>query len=355
MRAEQGSIIRPVAEPVVLDAVYSEDQHRRLVNVVREHGPWSLILAQHFASADEVLATMSGSMPEGIEPTMDMFLTPVFRGSLAQGGTCLYPELEDVFFNSQFLEYVRNYWKAKYARPEMLLFNIQGPCGSHDPGHLDAVSFRGATYNNTPIWLLNTMGKSGLFKRWLLKKAQVITWFYQSNLGGGFTYWPDGPAGSPKRLATPMWNKGVVVQNEMMFHRGESNGPVELQHPQGLAFESVFGADPQSDDGWQISTGDKVIQRLPASEVRFLVHWSAEVYGDMDEMKAVMDHTDDLSHEKIVDIFMADLKARGVSFVTPSDPLHDPAFIRVLGATYDSGNPRIYPEEAPGPAWLAAS
>lgn len=353
MQADLGSVIRPVAEPVVLDSVYSDDQHRRLVNVVRENGPWKLILAQHFASAQEVLATMSGAMPEGIEPTMDMFLTPVFRGHFAQNGTCFYPELDDCFFNSTFLEYARQYWKAKYARPEMMLFNIQGPCGSQDPGHLDAVSFRGVAYNNTPVWLLNTMGKSGLFKPWMLKKAQVITWFYKGSIGGGFTYWPQGPLEAPKRLPAPMWGKGVVVQNEMMFHRGEACGPVEQQNPQGLVFDSMFGAAADSRDDWQITTEGKVIQHLPADDVRFLVHWSSEVYEDLDEMKKVMDHTDDLDHDKVFEIFMADMKARGVEFTAPSDPLHDDVFIRALTATYDAGSPRSYPEDAPGPAWAA--
>lgn len=353
MSVDLGSVIRPVAEPRILDAVYSEDQHRRLVSIVRQNGPWKLILAQHFASAEEVLATMSGDMPEGIEPTMDMFLTPVFRGSLAQNGTCLYPEIDDCFFNSAFLEQARSYWNAKYARPEMMLFNIQGPCGSMDPGHLDAVSFRGVTYNNSPVWLLNTMGKSGLFKPWILKKSQVITWFYKGSIGGGFTYWPDGPLEAPKRLPAPMWNKGVVVQNEMMYHRGEPSGPIELQNPEGLVFESVFGADQASSEDWQILTEGKVIQQLPAEEVRFLVHWSAEVYEDLNEMTKVMDHTDDLSHEKVFGIFMDDMKARGVNFEVPTDPLHDEVFIRKLTATYDIGTPRFYPEDAPGPAWAA--
>ena len=47
---------------------------------------------------------------------------------------------------------------------------------------------------NTPTWLLSVMGKSGLFRRWAIKMAEVIVWFYRGRIGGGFTYWPDGPA-----------------------------------------------------------------------------------------------------------------------------------------------------------------
>ena len=346
--------LRPIAEPVVLDGVYSDDQHRRMVDVVRQNGPWSLILAQHFKSAEEVVATLSGAMPEGVELSFDMFLTPVFRGYFAKNGTCLYPEIEDAFYNSRFLEMARSYWGAKYARPESMLFNIQGPAGSHDPAHLDATSFRGITMKNTPIWLMNTMNKSGLFAHWLHRKAQVITWFYQGRIGGGFTYWPAGPLEQPKRLAAPMWNRGVVVQNEMMYHRGESNGPEDMRFPRGLAFNSLFGADPASSGDWQITTDGRAIQTVPPEETRFLVHWGAEIYMDMDELKVVMDGTDDLSHERVFDMFIADLRARGLTFPMPTDPMADVAFIRLLTKTYDVGTPRIYPAEAPGPQQAAA-
>ena len=354
MSAEIASVLQPVAEPVVFDGVYTADQQRRLLGVVRSHGPWSLILAQHFASAEEVVATMSGSLPPGVTPTMDMFLTPVFRGYFAQGGVCLYPEIEDAFYNSAFLQRAKNYWKAQYAQPTHMLFNIQGPAHSNDPAHLDAVSFRGLEHGGVPIWLRNIMGKSGLFRRWLKKMAQVIAWYYRSSNGGGFTYWPEGPLRQPKRLATPMWNRGVVVQNEMMFHRGEANGPMEMRMPRGLAFNTMFGADPDSEDGWQLTTDGKVIQRVPAHEMRFLVHWNAEIYVDYADLKKSLDHSDDLSVERVVDIFFQDLRARGIQAATPSDPLHDREFIQLLTRTYDVGTPRIYPAEAPGPTALPA-
>ncbi len=349
MSDDGANAIRPVSAPRVLDNVYSTDQHRRLLDVVRREGPWPLIVAQHFASAEELIATVSGSMPEGVEPTFDMFLSAVFRGYYGNGGTCFYPELEDIFFNSGFLALARSYWGAQYARPTMMLFNIQGPCNSFDPAHLDATNFRGITFQNTPVWLMNTMAKSGLFRPWLQKMAQVITWFYRGDIGGGFTYWPEGPRRPPKRLAAPMWNRGVLVQNEMMYHRGEANGPIDQRHPQGLAFNSLWGADPSSPDGWQITTDGAVIQRVPAAEVRFLVHWNAEVYSDMAELKRAMDHTDDLDHERVFDTFLKDLRGRGLSFAVPSDPLHDREFIRLLTTVYDPGIPTIYPAEAPGP------
>jgi hypothetical protein len=186
-----------------------------------------------------------------------------------------------------------------------------------------------------------------------VKKAQVITWFYKGEIGGGFTYWPEGPHRQPKRIPAPMWNRAVVVQNEMMYHRGEPNGPQEMRYPAGLALNSVIEADPQDNTGWRITTDGKVIQHIPADEIRFLVHWGAELYEDLAEMRKVMDHTDDLTIDRIIDMFIKDLAERGITYKTPADPLHDQAFITQLISVYDVGAPSIYPAEAPGPLQAA--
>jgi hypothetical protein len=343
------SLIRPVAQPRVIDGAYSEDQHKRLVEFIRGAGPWQMILAQHFASPEEVVATTSGSVPEGVELTWDMFLTPNFRGYLAKYGACLHPELADCFYNLKFLELVRSYWGAQYAVPENMLFNINGPCGSNDPAHIDATSFRGVNQRNAPIYLLNTMSKSQLFRKWQARKAQVVTWFYKGSIGGGFTYWPEGPLEQPARIAAPMWNRAVVAENEMMFHRAEANGPADQHKPEGLAFNSLFGADPDVAEGWQITTGAQVVQKIPAQEMRLMVHWGADIFMDYAELKMVMEHTDDLTLDQVFDTFIKDLRARGHVFEVPSDPLRDKAFIRLLTSVYDPGVPRIYPAEAPGP------
>ena len=56
MDIERAKLFRPAAAPVIVENAYSEDQHRRLLDVVRRDGPWSLIVAQHFQSAEELLA-----------------------------------------------------------------------------------------------------------------------------------------------------------------------------------------------------------------------------------------------------------------------------------------------------------
>ena len=90
-RMELSDVLRPASPPQEVDNVYTDEQRERLLDVVRAEGPWRLIIAQHFASPEELIATMSGAFPEGFTPSLDVFLTPTFRGYLANHGTVLYP------------------------------------------------------------------------------------------------------------------------------------------------------------------------------------------------------------------------------------------------------------------------
>jgi len=191
---------------------------------------------------------------------------------------------------------------------------------------------------------MNTMGKSGLFDRWKAKKAQVIAWYYKGRIGGGFTYWPDGPQAAPKQIKAPMWGRAVVVENERMYHTAEGCGPAALRKPQGLAINSVIGADPAS-DGWQITTDGQLVQQIPADEFRFLIHWGADIFMDYQELKVSLDHSDDIGHDQVFDMFIKDLRARGETFTIPSDPLTDSDFMNLLTRVYDPGKPAIFPPE----------
>ncbi len=116
-RMELSDVLRPAAPPREIDNVYTDDQRERLLDVVRTQGPWKLIIAQHFASADELIATMSGVFPEGFNPSLDLFLTPTFRGYLANYGAVLYPELHDCFYNEPFLQWLRATGKPNTPSP----------------------------------------------------------------------------------------------------------------------------------------------------------------------------------------------------------------------------------------------
>jgi hypothetical protein len=325
-------ILRPVAPPRVLDGVYTDDQHARILDVVKGNGPWPTITAHHFDTVEELMATSNGGMPENLDLTLDDIATAHFRGILGKDSISFFPELDDCYYSGRFLQLVRDYWGAQYARPTLMLFNLCGPHHSGLNSHLDAVTFRGIRIENSPVWLQNVMGRSGLFTEHLIKMAQVITWWYLGE-NGTFTYWPDGPLGEPTRLEHPLWNKGVVVQNELMFHRGDPVGRPDERDIPGLKHRSLIGYDADRDD-WTITTDGEVIRRYAPNEMRLLVHWSAEIYSDMAEVEKNLDHSDDLTHDIVFTRLLADMRRRGVDVAEPTDPLHDQQFIRALIATY---------------------
>ena len=150
-----------------------------------------------------------------------------------------------------------------------------------------------------------------------------------------------------------MQGRGVVVENEMMFHTAQGCGPVDQRRPAGLAINSKISADPETSDGWRIMTGEKVLAKIPANEFRLLLHWGATVYSDLAELKLARDHSDDITVNTAFDIFVSDLRSRGEVFEMPTDPVHDTNFINLLTRVYDIGKPKNVPEDPVAPRLVA--
>lgn len=327
-------ILRPVAPPRVIEGVYTDDQHRRMFDVVKQHGPWPTIASHHFDSVEELIATVTG-VPESHGLTLDDIAAPQFRGYFAEDSVVYHPEIRDCFYNPDFIDEIADYWGVPYAKPSYMLFNICGPAPSDAPGppHLDAVNFRGVRTGQAPVWLQNMMGKSGLFTDHLVKMGQIITWWYTGE-NGTFTYWPEGPFGEPAVLEHPLVNKGVVVQNEMMFHRGDPVGAFDSPPIVGLKHRSTLGYDAD-DDRWHMRTDDDVIRTYEPGDIRFLVHWSAELYADRDELRKSLDHSDDLTIDGVLDRLVDTMATAGHRVDIPADPLKDPVFIAELATFYN--------------------
>ena len=162
--------------------------------MIQREGPWPTITAHHFDTVEELLATSNGGDSGRARPHARRSGHRAFPWHLGRGLRCFYPELEDCYYNSEFLR-PRPRLLGRRVRPaDMMLFNLCGPHHSGLNAHLDAVTFRGVRFENSPVWLQNVMGRSGLFTEHLVKMAQVITWWYRGE-NGTFTYWPDGPLG----------------------------------------------------------------------------------------------------------------------------------------------------------------
>ena len=192
-----------------------------------------------------------------------------------------------------------------------MLFNLCGPHHSGLNAHLDAVTFRGIRIENSPVWLQNVMGKSGLFTDHLVKMAQVITWWYLRRERHVHVL-ARRPArrtrsGSSTRCGTRAWS---CRTRRCSIAAIRSAGRDERDIP-GLKHRSLIGYDADHDD-WAITTDGEVIRRYRPEQMRLLVHWSAEVYADMDEVKKNMDHSDDLTHDVVFDRLLADMRSKGV-------------------------------------------
>ena len=334
--------VTPVAPPRLIEEFYRPDEVDALFGIVRSHGPWRLVLAHHFSSTEEYLA-VSGAKDRRPDAKLTDFTAPVFRGYLAQEGVALYDEVHDIYFSRKLLDPVKKMHGAKYGFAHHMLFNLSGPSHSFDAGHFDGRDWRGVSVVNTPVWLVSVMAKSGLFDAWEVKTGQVITYFYDSALDGGFTYWPDGPDRAPRRLPAPFRNTAILTDNSRMYHRREANGPRERRDLPALRMDSLLHADA---DEWVIRNGDTEIARYSGGDTRTLFHYTALVFDDLADVTRYLDHTDDLTFDKVFEVLIADLRVRGVRFSEPSDPMADRDFIALLTDVYAMA-PRVYPAEAP--------
>lgn len=77
-----------------------------------------------------------------------------------------------------------------------------------------------------------------------------------------------------------------------------------------------------------------------------LVHYTALLFDDVDEVRRYQDHTDDLTPAKVFDMLIADMRAKGQTVDEPSDPMNDMAFVAQLTEFYSMA-PSRYPAEAP--------
>ncbi len=343
----------PFATPQIHDDVYTPEQVEALFGAVHRGPANGLLVRQLFKSADEIVASTSGKMSEGL--TLDDFLAPMFHGYLAKNSAVLDPAITRAFYNPKLMDWARDYFQAGIVVPRQLHFNYGPPQPSADPGHFDASSYRGMDSTNTPIWLLSAMTNSRLFRDYKIQLAAVVTWFWRSSAHGGFTYWPEGGHSAPQRIPAPFWNTAVLAENESMYHRGESSGTPDLWGKvKGLTFDSVIEGDPAGPDLWRVRNGDTVIAQLATEEIRWLFHWTAECYADYESYRIRADHLDDLDLDRVMAIFARDLTHRGVAFAMPSDPLNDAAFKTTLLSQYAIGSPRTYPPEAPVATRMAA-
>lgn len=232
--------------------------------------------------------------------------------------------------NPNWFAAAREAFGAQIVKPIHVTLNVNGPAPLALP-HVDQPAFRGFTDAQAPIWLLMAMSRSRLFLPWLVPVASGLVWFWRGE-GGEFEYWPEGPEGEPVRVEPPMWNTGVMSDNEVMWHRVGAFGPEERQ--QKLMQVRASALADWTGDGWGISQDGETLMRLAPDEMRIALLWKAYVFRDEAHLASFEDSRLNLDMEQVIDIFCEDLARRGLPSGRPADPAADAEWRELLESAY---------------------
>ena len=159
---------------------------------------------------------------------------------------------------------------------------------------------------NTPTWLLSVMGKSGLFQPWAIKLAEVIAWFQTGHGERRLHLLARGPARRAEAARAPALEprRRHAQHRDVPPRRVERTARTSARTRRASRFDSTFSGDPDDPDRWQIRTGDAVIARYTTDQLRLLVHWDAELYTDLADLKKHVDHLDDLTPDRVFETFV---------------------------------------------------
>lgn len=266
-----------------------------------------------------------------------MLVAPWFRGDLAFG-TSAVEGASLILEEPSFAAAAREVFDAPIVVPHQVYVNLNPAMPQVDPGHVDVPTFRGVDRSTTPIWLLATMLKSGLFEPWYVRTATAVAWFYEGP-GGALRYWPEGPEASP-RVVEARGNTAIVGDNDRMFHcvLGIGERPTLIR---GLSLESQLFVDA---DGARIVEAGSEIARFPLSTVRVSISWKAFVFDTEDDRRRFEAGAADpsaLTLAEVARIFREDLHSRGDDEPLPADITNDRAFTKRLNAAYGYGPSRF--------------
>ena len=299
----------PLASPTRIEQAFADPDG--VVDLIHRGAPYKTIAAVH---RDPGRSTSSAW----------------FRNFWALGGKVVFPGAEPYFDNPIFIEAAQAAFGARVIRPLAMMTNLNPPAPASDP-HLDLPFFRGAHRREVPSWLLAPMGYSGLFHAWAIPVASAITWFYDGE-GGAFEYWPDGLDAPSCSVRTPYTNCAVLADNEYMYHRvGQIGRPDEFLPDNEVAYDARLHL---VDRRWEIRCADRRVAAYDYPQLRLSVLWKAFCFRDEADAAAWSDHSDDLSPQRIVEIFSADLRKRGLPADTPRDLTADDAWRRRILETY---------------------
>ena len=261
------------------------------------------------------------TIDEYIPATPGRPVLPYFRGNWAVGGEPLVAGAGAILHNRRFLDAARALFGISSIRPKLVVVNVNAPM---PPGgtHVDVPTFRGATREQYPLGWLIAMGRSELFESWRVIQAGAVSWFYDGP-GGNFEYWPKGLDGPMLTEQPPFRNVAIMADNDRLYHRIGRVGAPDAKLPQMTAAAELRAV---GDDIWAIVENGEIRASYPFNAVRLSLVWKADLEGQA--------NPELLSLDRVMSIFMADLRNRKVDFHVPADPLFDKTWIATLDSIY---------------------
>jgi hypothetical protein len=298
-----------ISKPIRIEPAFDEPEHIRAM--FERHAPYRPVAAY---------------APEGLkDETREEAKHPVlpwFRGDWALDGKPLVEGAEAILHNKSFLVAARAAFGTPLVYPEFVAVNINGPMPASTT-HIDNPSFYGATRVDYPLPFLRVMGSSALFEPWRVVRASTLSWFYEGT-GGNFDYWPEGLGGSMRSERPPFGNVALCADTDRMYHRIGPIGDLDAEPPRMSAAAQIHSS---RDGHWSILENGEVRATYPHHAIRFSILWKAAI-GDRQP------NTGNLTLDRIMSIFTADLRHRRVDFPVPSDPLADTTWILLLQRIY---------------------
>jgi hypothetical protein len=306
--AKKVQALRPAAMqsmPVRMNRVF--DDVDAVMDLIEARGPY-LNLAEYHGMQD----TLGGARTR-----------PWFRASYQ----------DEIFLqNPRWMQAAKDAFLAQIVRPFKCIINLNGPMSAGGV-HVDLPVYRGFAAPTAPVWLLMNMTYSGLFQPWMVPIASGLAWFYRG-VGGEFEYWADGTNAPPHVEKGPMWNTGVMSDNEFMWHGVSAIGTAEDQKNLSGILTGIERLHHAGGDGWEIRDGERLVTRLSPSQVRISLLWKAYVFLNEEHLASFENREMNLTLDQVVDIYLQDLANKGVSVQRPADAFQDADWRKILERNY---------------------
>jgi hypothetical protein len=302
---------------VILDPLFGGDGAAAMVDLCERFGTYGMYSQEQLDSA------IGGSLPQRIDAIRAHLRTgghrgadePVavlaartnyFREEYAYGQRPLIEGIEPFLHHEGFVEAAREVHGRPIIEPAIVFANLMVP-GQELAVHTDVPEFRGADRKVMPQWLLVAMRHSELFEDWRMPIATAVSWYHDAD-GGEFAFWPDGADGEPV-LHKIAFDTAIVIDTDSVFHGVDRIAPGRSEM---APLRPGMTLDFAGDRTWVVHDADAEVARYGWDELRFSISWKAYCFADAHEQRAWREHADDLTIDRVIETFAADLRSRGV-------------------------------------------